>query len=75
MKSFNGHRSWNAWNVYAWLNNEEWSYELMRWCIKNSRDRKEAARMVIDRLPSGSTPDGAKFNLRCVMDAMRGIDE
>ena len=75
MKSFNGHRSWNSWNISLWLHSEEWSYNLMRECIKNSRNRREAAKEVISRLPSGATPDGAKYNITCVIEAMRGIDE
>jgi len=75
VKSFNGHRSWNAWNVHLWLSSEEWSYNLMRFCIKNTRTRREAAKMLIDRLPSRATPDGANYNITCVVEAMRGIDE
>ena len=74
MKSFNGHKSWNAWNVHLWLTNEEWSYNLMRDCIRNSRNRRRAAQKMLSLLPS-KTPDGAKYNITCVMEAMRGIEE
>lgn len=30
MSAYNGHRSWNAWNVSLWLNNDEGLYREAR---------------------------------------------
>lgn len=34
MKSYNGHRSWNAWNVALWIGNTESIYNYAMECIK-----------------------------------------
>ena len=34
MKSYNGHRSWNAWNVSLWISNTESIYNYAMDCIK-----------------------------------------
>jgi hypothetical protein len=39
-KPYNGHRSWNAWNVSLWLNNDEGLYNLMVEAIRGT-DRIE----------------------------------
>lgn len=72
-KPYNGHKNWNAWNVSLWLNNSEDYYDLMRYCINNSNTRKEAATMVLERLPSKKTPDGAPYTVTNIMLAMRGL--
>ena len=49
MPKFNGHASWNAWNVSLWINNDEGLYRMALECIKDApqtswchfgRDRK-----------------------------------
>lgn len=30
MKEYNGHRSWNAWNVSLWINNDKSLYDSVR---------------------------------------------
>lgn len=72
MAQYNGHRSWNSWNVSLWLNNDERLYNLMRECIKESKSRRRAARMMLSQLPQ-RTPDGARYNLTCIMEAMREL--
>jgi hypothetical protein len=66
-KPYQGHRSWNAWNVSLWLMNEELSYrEVIRW--RDLRGTPYAvARRVIARgeLPD-RTPDGARYNVSSV---------
>lgn len=72
MKTYNGHRSWNAWNVALWMGNDESLYRIAMDCIKEARERCEngisttrlvsrAARFFISMV-EGKTPDGAKYN-------------
>lgn len=73
--SYNGHRSWNAWNVSLWINNDEGLYRQARaLCMVNSRD--VAAQLMLDDLNAcgiTKTPDGASYNKTCIREAMRGI--
>ena len=71
-KSFNGHRTWNAWNVSLWLNNVEHYYTDMKYCIKTTKNRKEAAQKMMQYLPK-KTPDGAPISVTNVVLAMRGL--
>lgn len=41
MKSFNGYRSWNVWNVVLWMNNDETLYRLGRDIIQHVIDNWE----------------------------------
>lgn len=76
MKPFNGHRSWNAWNVSLWINNDEWLYRNAVDCIRFNASREDAAREFVSRLAAMGTirtPDGAPFNPTNVRLAMRGM--
>lgn len=76
MKAYNGHRSWNAWNVSMWLYNDAWLYSLVQEGIANAVNKYKASfnvrgignaniyhavRHIMRGLPE-RTPDGAKFN-------------
>ena len=77
MKTYNGHRSWNAWNVALWINNNEPLYRFAKECIKESRRiatklttshrttpflAARAAKLFMNSFPGSKTPDGAKYN-------------
>lgn len=72
MSTYNGHRSWNAWNVSLWINNDEALYrralELIR---QNGKPR--AAFWMAKELAGQTTPDGARYNVTCIRAAMRGM--
>jgi hypothetical protein len=72
-KPYNGHRSWNAWNVSLWINND---YGLYSWAVDlvNEHGRERAARLMLRRLSGTRTPDGANYNLTCIREALVGMD-
>lgn len=72
MAKYNGHRSWNAWNVSLWINNDEGLYNLALGLVREY-GRKKAARIMAQNLDGQRTPDGALFNKTCVYYAMEGM--
>lgn len=86
-KPFNGHASWNAWNVSLWIGNDEGLYRLALDCLKRattdrygkvrSAEKKVsvAARLFISELGAEKTPDGARYSGRSVRAALAGLEE
>jgi hypothetical protein len=72
MASYQGHRSWAAWNVSLWINNDESLYTFARELVR-FKCRRNAARVLMESLPP-RTPDGARYTLTSVIEALRGID-
>lgn len=74
MATYNGHRSWNAWNVSLWINNDEglycWACDLAK-----QHGTAKAARIMSRELSGQRTPDGAKYNPTCIREAIQGILE
>lgn len=64
MKPYNGHRSWNAWNVALWLSNDESLYRLCMDCLEAANSLNHAVNLVYYHLGNGyeKTPDGAQYN-------------
>lgn len=74
MAKFNGHRSWNAWNVALWLSGDECTYATVMEVLRTSKTMDRAVDRMMEMLPS-TTPDGAKFNRTSVLHALRGLKE
>jgi hypothetical protein len=73
MKEYNGHRSWNAYNVSSWIDNDEHWYNRAIWCLKECDDDVRLAARLFRALTSLRTPDGAEFNQMSVELALRGL--
>ncbi len=71
MAKYQGHRSWNAWNVSLWINNDDGIYRRAVDLAKRL-SLNNAAHELLAELPE-RTPDGAKYNFTCIREALRGI--
>jgi hypothetical protein len=77
---YNGHESWNAWNVALWIGNDEGLY---RCAIEALRTPRKDGKPVSDNLATlrffentglqnQRTPDGARYSHRSVKLAIKG---
>lgn len=73
-KPYNGHRSWNAWNVALWIGNDEGLYRMALECKRQSKSIVFAAAKFMHRVGTSKTPDGAKYNITCVIEALSGLE-
>lgn len=72
---YQGHRSWNAWNVALWIGNDEPLYRLALECKAGAKNASHAARRFLRSVGEGSrTPDGGVYNFKCVREALAGLD-
>lgn len=71
-KPYNGHESWNAWNVSLWISNEEGIYrEAVR--LKTKYGAVRGARFLKEQLPE-KTPDGAKYSIHSIKLALQDLE-
>jgi hypothetical protein len=69
MPKYNGHPSYNAWNVSLWVFNDEGLYNLARECLKPYHTRDEAAHAFLNALREArirETPDGVRYTFNTV---------
>lgn len=69
---YNGHRSWNAWNVALWIGNDEGLYRFAMDCLNHSKTLAGATNKFLAGC-DGKTPDGATYNRTCVKEALAGL--
>jgi len=72
MASYQGHRSWNAWNVSLWISNDEPLYRRAVELVQK-HGRRKAARIMSNELAGEKTPDGARYNVTCIYEALEGM--
>jgi hypothetical protein len=71
-KPYHGHPSWQAWNVSLWIGNNDGLYRFALTCLARSTLR-EAARQFIAGVGVAATPDGARYSVRSVEHALKGL--
>jgi len=87
-KRYNGHHCHNCWNVALWLGNDEGLYSLaMEYVKKVKRGRIDrygkprpytftrAANDFIANYGLERTPDGARYTVKAVTSALKGLSE
>lgn len=77
MAKYQGHRSWNAWNVSLWINNDEGLYQMARNIAREYKgNRRAGAQAMCYRLECDGithTPDGAPYSATTIREAMRDM--
>lgn len=75
MTAYQGHRSWNAWNVSLWIANDEDTYRCAISCLERSKTIGAAVSLFFRECVSEGerTPDGAVYNRTCVREALAGL--
>lgn len=74
MPKFNGHRSWNAWNVALWIGNDEGLYSFAVDCVRSTPNLRMATERFLSLYSESRTPDGANYNPTCVREALAGLE-
>jgi hypothetical protein len=76
-KPYNGHPSYNAWNVALWIGNDEGLYNFARDCKRNcSGTLRQAALNFVREMEDIGQPrtgDGVRWTVTNVMRAMRDL--
>lgn len=72
MAAYQGHRSWNAWNVSLQINNDDALYR-RAYDLAKRHGVKRAARIMADDLEGQRTPDGGRYNITCIREAIADI--
>ena len=83
MREYQGHRSWNAWNVSLYISNEYHLYRMVMDFYHQARKLGHsheraiimAANAFMRRLGGTRTPDGAIYNGLCVRLAIADLVE
>lgn len=73
---YQGHRSWNAWNVSLYIANEESLYFEAVGCLRRTKTPGAATRLFLRNtgLLGTKTPDGAVYNVLSVKLALAGLE-
>ena len=76
MKTYNGHRSWNAWNISLWISNDEQTYRFALECLARAKSNlTKATRYFMEHFRGERTPDGGVYNALSVRLCLEGFLE
>ncbi len=69
-RKYNGHPSWQFWNVSLWIGND---YELYQRAYRlcRSHGRGKAAEMLYEEIGGTFTPDGARYTKTAIRHGLR----
>jgi hypothetical protein len=73
MTTYNGHKNWDYWNVSLWINNDKVIYNLALQAMKCHKTATEAAEWFLNAVGETNTPDGARYTMPNVREAIKDI--
>lgn len=75
-KEYNGHPSWNCWNVALWIANDEMLYRAAVEALNSTHTPRHATNVFfgITGMKYEKTPDGGEFNPAAVERALVGLE-
>jgi hypothetical protein len=75
-KEYNGHPSWNAWNIALWIGNDEFLYRAAVEALNSTHTIKHATNVFfgITGLEGQKTRDGGVFNPTATARALKGLE-
>lgn len=71
--TYNGYKSYENWNQALWLQNDERLYDLVEMVLNRSYDNGYAAVMLYNNFNGGSTPDGVKWTISGIAEALENF--
>lgn len=75
MPTYNGHPSYNAWNIARWISNDEPLYRFALDCIKRMPNLKAVTERFIGHYGLLRTPDGVPYTATNVRLALAGLKD
>jgi hypothetical protein len=79
MRQYQGHPSWNAWNVTLWIGNDEGLYNFAIECLRKPTPKGKkpslnvAATRFLSLMLNEKTPDGARYSRTSVRHALADL--
>ena len=79
MKPYNGHRSYNAWNIALWIGNDEPLYRFSIDCLTRETPKgnlptlAQATNRFMRDFDGSKTPDGVPYTATNVRLALAGL--
>ena len=76
MTAYNGHPSWNAWNVSLWIGNDEGLYRAAVEALNSTHTLRHATNVFFGLTGTRyeRTPDGAVYSAKSVNHALAGLE-
>ena len=81
MKPYQGHRSYNAWNISLWIANDEPLYRFALDCLERKTVKgktpnlRHATNRFMENYEGDKTPDGVLYTWTNVNLALAGLNE
>ena len=75
MAQYQGHKSWNAWNVARWIAGDKSTYRRAMECLKQTKNLDSATNLFcrVSVCLGDRTPDGAVYNRSSIKAALAGL--
>jgi hypothetical protein len=76
MTEYNGHPSWNCWNVALWIGTDEYLYRNAAEALGTTHTLKHATNVFfgLTGVEGRKTPDGGVFNFTATQRALAGLE-